>query len=83
MLRQRIRIVTTVLGVVGIVTTVLGMVGIDNMNHKHEKIKADSAASNFLQCCHASCTISLLFTVTSTFRTDLYLVTPYFTVEVV
>jgi hypothetical protein len=73
MLRQRIRIVTTV----------LGMVGIDNMSHKYQTITANNAASNFLHCCHASRTISLLFTVKSTFRTDLYLVPPYFTVEVV
>jgi hypothetical protein len=73
MLRHRIRTVTTV----------FCMVGIDNMSHKYRTIKAKSAASNFLYCCHASRTISLLCIVTSTFRTDLYLVPPYFTVKVV
>jgi hypothetical protein len=73
MVRQRIHIVTTV----------LGTVGTDNMSHKYQTIKANSAASNFLRCYHASRTISLLFTVTSTFQTDLYLVPPYFTVEMV
>ena len=66
-----------------IVTTVLGMVGIDKMSYKYQTIKVKSAASNFLHCCHASRTIRLLFIVTSIFRTDLYLVPPYFTVKVV
>jgi hypothetical protein len=73
MLRQKIRIVTTV----------FDMVGRDNISHKYQTIKANSAASNFLHFCHASCKISRLFTVTSTFRTDLCSVPPYFTVEVV